>query len=427
MPGTRLPGLRYRFAGFELEPRERRLQGQGEPLTLAPKAFDVLVMLVERAGHVVGHDEMMATLWPRSFVTDASLAKQVWAVRKVLGDDAGRHGHFIETVPKLGYRFIVPVECDERIESLPVPAPIAGFAAITGAAPNAGQEAGTQSVAAAPERRAGDRRKLARRRSDPQPSVFDAIHMRRTTRWPTMGAALVAILVVGALVGMLGWGPAQSAHARAAPGSAVAVMTFGNLSHRTDEDWLAPALAEMLATELTAFGKVRVVPGQLVRNAGKDLPVPTIGGFAPAGLAKLHERLRADYVLSGSYVVTGSGADAMLRVDLVLQDARRGSTVAQLSRSQPLVRLLPLIASEGAALRTRLGLPAVPPGAAASRVVDAQPVETGVVHPMGRALDTTHDRDPLRARDEMPRIAPHAPLPVGHAPSRCAAPCGPRK
>ena len=117
----------YRFRGFELEPAERRLSEAGKSIALTPKVFDTLVLLVQRAGHVVSKDELMKVLWPRGYVDESNLTKHIWFIRRALGD--GEHdSRFIETVPKLGYRFIAPVTLGGQTLSLPPPrsAPAAG-------------------------------------------------------------------------------------------------------------------------------------------------------------------------------------------------------------------------------------------------------------------------------------------------------------
>jgi DNA-binding response OmpR family regulator len=87
----------YRFGGCELDPQERRLLAHGQPVTLTPKVFDTLVLLVERAGHAVSKDELMTALWPRGFVDESNLTKHIWLIRKALGD--GEHeAKYIETV-----------------------------------------------------------------------------------------------------------------------------------------------------------------------------------------------------------------------------------------------------------------------------------------------------------------------------------------
>ena len=98
----------YRFRDFELEPDERRLSEAGKSVALTPKVFDTLVLLVERSGHVVSKDELMRLLWPRGYVDESNLTKHIWLIRRALGE--GDHdSRFIETVPKLGYRFVAPV------------------------------------------------------------------------------------------------------------------------------------------------------------------------------------------------------------------------------------------------------------------------------------------------------------------------------
>jgi DNA-binding winged helix-turn-helix (wHTH) protein len=98
----------YRFGAFQLEPAERRLLRDGGPVSLTPKAFDTLVVLVARAGHLVEKEELMKALWPDSFVEDANLAQHVWTLRKTLGETQNGK-QFIETVARKGFRFSAPV------------------------------------------------------------------------------------------------------------------------------------------------------------------------------------------------------------------------------------------------------------------------------------------------------------------------------
>src|SRR5579872_5649070 len=114
----------YRFAGFTLEPAERRLSESGNPVALTPKVFDTLVLLVERAGHVVSKDELMKLLWPRGYVDESNLTKHIWLIRRALGDGE-QESRFIETVPKAGYRFVAPVAAGRPapLPEPPAPAP----------------------------------------------------------------------------------------------------------------------------------------------------------------------------------------------------------------------------------------------------------------------------------------------------------------
>ena len=104
---------RYMFGPFVLIPSEHTLLRGAEPVRLARMDFELLSMLVERAGHLVRKEELLQRLWPDSIVEEGNLAKHVSILRKALGDreEAGR---MIETVPRVGFRFVAPVE---RIDS----------------------------------------------------------------------------------------------------------------------------------------------------------------------------------------------------------------------------------------------------------------------------------------------------------------------
>jgi DNA-binding winged helix-turn-helix (wHTH) protein/Tol biopolymer transport system component len=94
----------YSFGDFRLDPSERLLLRNGEPLPLTPKVFDALVLLVENAGHLVEKDEFMRRLWPDTFVGDDTLAQNISLLRKALADGKGGPESIV-TVPRRGYRF----------------------------------------------------------------------------------------------------------------------------------------------------------------------------------------------------------------------------------------------------------------------------------------------------------------------------------
>src|SRR5260221_8956778 len=97
------PPERYRFGPFELQPDQRRLLKDGVAISLRPRAFDLLLALVDRAGHLVTKDELLARVWPKAVVEEAALHAQMSALRKVVGSDA------ITTVSGRGYQFTLPV------------------------------------------------------------------------------------------------------------------------------------------------------------------------------------------------------------------------------------------------------------------------------------------------------------------------------
>ena len=77
----------YRFKSFTLKPLERQLFDGDRQVTLTPKAFDVLTLLIANAGHLVTKEELMETIWAESFVEEANLTRLVHTVRKTLGED----------------------------------------------------------------------------------------------------------------------------------------------------------------------------------------------------------------------------------------------------------------------------------------------------------------------------------------------------
>ncbi len=94
----------YEFGPFRLEPAERQLLRAGRPVPLTPKAFETLNALVASGGRALSKDDLIAAVWPDTNVGEATLAQNVFAIRKALGDT-----DCIETVPKFGYRFVMPV------------------------------------------------------------------------------------------------------------------------------------------------------------------------------------------------------------------------------------------------------------------------------------------------------------------------------
>src|SRR5258706_8011090 len=94
---------RYRFGPFELQPDKRRLLRDGEAIALRARAFDLLVALVDRAGHLVTKDELLTCVWPKMVVEEAALHVQISELRKVLGADA------VTTVSGRGYQFTLRV------------------------------------------------------------------------------------------------------------------------------------------------------------------------------------------------------------------------------------------------------------------------------------------------------------------------------
>ena len=373
MSATELPI--YRFAGCELDPAERRLVAHGQPVTLTPKVFDTLVLLVEHAGRVVSKDELMAALWPRGFVHESNLTKHIWLIRKALGDSE-HDARCIETVPKLGYRFVAPVEVTSRAD-----------------------------LARRHPRESGN--------PAPLPPASETPPSSSATRRRTVGVAAAALLLAPAALA----GRFASRETGVAPppasGTAVAIVDFNNLSQNAKDAWLGPALVEMLGAEIALGDRVFVLPDEIVRPGRSGLSIPLAGGYAPQSLATLKKRVGADYVLSGSYLVSGAADAPSLRIDLALQDAASGKSVASVSQSGPAADLSLLVTRTGATLRGAAGFRPASAEALQS-IANAQPPNLDVARRVGFALDALRRNDPARARDELLDAIAEAP---GYAPA----------
>ena len=110
------PASRYRFGELRVDLAAFRVERAGRPVELEPKAFDLLVLLIQSRPDVVTKQEIFDRIWAGTAVTDNALTRVVAQLRKALGDDA-RGAQFIETVPTRGYRWLP--EPDAAVEAAP--------------------------------------------------------------------------------------------------------------------------------------------------------------------------------------------------------------------------------------------------------------------------------------------------------------------
>jgi eukaryotic-like serine/threonine-protein kinase len=106
----------YEFGPYRIDPDHRRLTRETKPIPLQPKAFDILLVLVQNSEKVVPKDDLMKAVWPGTFVEESNLAQNVFVLRKTLGDAVGEN-RYIVTVPGRGYRFAGKVQVVDDEES----------------------------------------------------------------------------------------------------------------------------------------------------------------------------------------------------------------------------------------------------------------------------------------------------------------------
>jgi len=363
----------YDFGPYRIDPDRRLLLREDQPIALQSKAFDVLLVLVQNSEKVVPKDDLMKTVWPDTFVEESNLAQHIFVLRKTLGD-AVEEKRYIVTVPGRGYRFAERVTEVSPVEQSLV--------------------AETQSLQ----------------------RVTIVERSRPSHRWLWVGAAL--LLLAGYGVYRL---PRrrQAVIATAAPTiparRSVAVLGFRDLSGRPEDAWLSTALAEMLNTELAAGEKLRLVPGEDVARTKQDLRLPDSESLSKDTLARLHKSLGTEIVVLGSYTSLGGKSAGNIRVDLRLQDAVAGETVAELATTGTEDDLFDLVSRAGTQLREKLGLDAVSTTEAAS-IKASLPANPEAARLYAEGVAKLRVFDALAARDLLQRAIDADPrYPLSHA------------
>lgn len=224
---------------------------------------------------------------------------------------------------------------------------------------------------------------------------------RGPVRW--IAAAALAVLAAGAAgFALLAHREEPPAHGVPAARPAVAVLGFDNLSGDRRVDYVGTTLVQMLPTELGAAESLRLVPVEDIDRARRDLDLEGSASLSGETLGRLRERLGADFVVTGSYLVTAGGR---ARYDVAVQDTRSGETVASFSETGAADGLLSTLENVGARLRSRLGA-----GEPPARSPLPWSVETARLYSEGLANLRLFDAP--RARDLLMQAAaaePHDP------------------
>lgn len=98
----------FGFGEFRVDARRRILSKNGETISLTPRNFDLLLVMIENEGQILTHDDLLDKVWAGTFVEQANLKNAVSVLRKMLGEGPGE-GFYIRTIPRRGYSFVAPV------------------------------------------------------------------------------------------------------------------------------------------------------------------------------------------------------------------------------------------------------------------------------------------------------------------------------
>lgn len=397
----------YRFDEYLVDPVRRLLLRNGEPVAVTPKALSLLLALLERPGEVVEKAELFQKVWPDTHVTDANLTQNVSFLRKALGERADTR-RYVATVPGQGYSFVGEVQVLIAEPPEPPPPPRLDESGVWRIRPIVEKEATPPAPAAAPPAAV----------SAELPAVPSAEPRRRIGTLALPLALLLLLSVAGVVwvavrraappavpVARSGGGESRGAGAGGAPARpVVAVLGFKNLSGTQDAQWLAPALAEILTTELGAGANVRMISGENVARARKALSLPYSESGQSYDLERLRSFLGADLVVVGSYVYLGPVGDRRIRLDIRVLQLPEGLSVASVAETGTEDELIDLVARTGVELRRALGLADLSPEEA--REVEAQrpaSPEAARLYTQGLARLRTYDF--LTARDFLAEAA----------------------
>ena len=177
----------------------------------------------------------------------------------------------------------------------------------------------------------------------------------------------------------------------------VAVLGFKNLSGRSDTAWLSTALSEMLSTELTAGGKLRTIPGESVAQTKISLSLPEADSLSRETLGRVYKNLGSDFVVLGSFLDVGD-TEGTIRLDLRVQDAGLGDTIANLAMSGSTTDLPDLVTRAGGEVRLKLGIANISADES-SRVQASLPSNPEATRLYAEGLAKLRMSDALGARD----------------------------
>jgi DNA-binding winged helix-turn-helix (wHTH) protein/TolB-like protein len=259
----------YEFSRFRFDPENHLLEGDGKPIPLTPKAFEILRVLVQNGSRLTTKEELMRRVWPDSFVEEANLTVTISALRKQLAN-ASDGQQYIETVPKKGYRFAVPVSArPNQIHSETLQ----------------GEEGNGDQALAVPVELAIAPAAM------PTPAKEDRAWKWRS-RWGLLLLSLLAVILLGLLYRAHWRKPAQPI---AKLQRRLAVLPFQNIRHDASTEFLGFSLADAVITKLGYVSEVSVRPSYAVQKYGSQtIDIP-----------KLAADLNVDTLLIGTYLREG--------------------------------------------------------------------------------------------------------------------------
>lgn len=278
--------LAYLFGPFRLEVAERRLSREGADIALTRKAFDLLLALVEDAGHLRTREALIEALWPRTIVEEHTLTWNLSALRRALGD-TGASPSYIETVRGHGYRFIAEVrreDADGQAAANAIPALESGVVTDACAAADASPAAAEGAAALS---------------GDPAEA-----HPDRAWSWHRPVAVALGVLFALLAAVLLWRGLNEADTIDSLPPRSLAVMPFENLSPDPSNAYFASGIQDTILTKLAGIHDLRVVSRRSTESY-RSRPTPD----------RIARELHVRHLLEGS--VQKAGDQVLINVQLI--------------------------------------------------------------------------------------------------------------
>lgn len=295
----------YEFGPFRLDPAKRVLLRGEEPLSLTPKVFDTLLLLVQNRDRVMPKEELMNRIWPESFVEEANLSQTIFMLRKTLGETAAEQS-YIATVRGSGYRF------DEPVREIPD-------------SPHAETPLEPDSAAS-----------------------FGAATQTQTSHFRRL-VALLALLAVG----LLGAGGLYLRLRRTPKLTDKDTVVLSEFDNRTGDPIFDGTLKPALAIDLEQTPFVSLLPDQRVRSTLKLMNRPDDERVTRDAALEICQRTDTKAVIAGSIISVGGEYVISLEV---LDCLDNGAVIAsQRARSRGKETVLDALDQAAVALRRDLG------------------------------------------------------------------------
>jgi tetratricopeptide (TPR) repeat protein len=302
----------FRFGDVEVDRSQGCIRRGGKEVHLRPQTFQVLTYLLENRERLVTKDELMESIWKETAVTDDALVQCVMDIRRAIGDDSRPH-QFIKTLPKVGYRFVSPVE-----EQWSQPEPAMETQGVT-----------SISIPAEIEKASNSYEQLSPVLAVTLPREARALTARRYAA--LIGVAVVFVAAVFYFVPYLRHKlaairtPPADVSLPQVPGKQpVAVMYFDNQSGSRDLDWLREGLADMIITDLSRSDKLSLLSRQQLHLLLERIGHNENEKIRLDEALDVARRSQAKIVILGNFARLGE----QIRIDVQLHDARDGQMLA---------------------------------------------------------------------------------------------------